>query len=186
MVNNIKIALFFSLMWLSTGCSSIRLAVYDYQKRHDYAMESKAVFLKSPVAKEMSVKAAIHQEANKYIGTPYRYGSCDSGKGFDCSGLVYTVAKSQDLTLPRSSSQMAASGPHIPWKKAEPGDLVFFGDNNRINHVGIVDKVKGDQIWVIHSTTSSGVVKENVLASDYWKKRILFAMDVVSPSQIKS
>jgi cell wall-associated NlpC family hydrolase len=167
-----------------TSCSSVRLAVYDYQKRHAYAMESKVAFTNSPVVKEVvkekTARAALPEAACQYIGSPYKYGSCDPKKGFDCSGLVFTAAKSQNLQLPRSSSLMAASGKHIPWKKAETGDLIFFGDHNKVNHVGIVQKNKGNQMWVIHSTNTTGVVKENVLASSYWKKRILFAMDVIS------
>src|SRR4030095_3415323 len=161
------------------SCSSVQVAVYDSRTRQDYAMETKAAYSKSPVYKEHAIKAALTQTAFKYIGTPYRYGSCDAGKGFDCSGLVYTVAKSHNLTLPRSSSLMSSTGDHIPWKKAEQGDLIFFGDHSNINHVGIIDDIKGNQMWVIHSTTSSGVVKEDVLASTYWKKRILFAVDIV-------
>ncbi len=185
-MNNIRLISFLGMIMTLTSCTSVRLAVYDYQKRHDFAMESKVAFVNSPIVKERSAKAALTQTASKYIGTPYKYGSCDDRKGFDCSGLVYTVAKSQDLQLPRSSSLMAASGTHLPWKKAEPGDLVFFGDRNKINHVGIVEKNKGNQMWVIHSTSTSGVIKENVLASSYWKRRILFAIDIISPSQGKS
>lgn len=187
-MNFIRFISFFGLILTLTGCSSVRLAVYDYQKRHEYAMESKAAFINSPIVKEKTAKATFTQEANKYIGAPYKYGGCDVKKGFDCSGFVYTVAKSQDLDLPRSSGLMATSGKHIPWKKAEQGDLIFFGSKNKIRqvgHVGIVEKNKGNQLWVIHSTSNRGVIKENVLTSAYWKKRILFAMDVISTNQLK-
>ena len=72
---------------------------------------------------------------------------------------------------------MAAAAPHIPWKKANPGDLIFFGEKGSIHHVGIVEKNKPDELRVIHSTNQRGVIEENVLVSDYWKKRILFAVD---------
>ncbi len=181
-MNRFRIVLFTGISLLLGSCTSVRLAVYDPQSLHDYAMESKVAYEKSPAVKEKVAKIAFAQEANKYIGTPYKYGSCDASHGFDCSGLVYTVAKSQDLELPRSSGLMASSGTHIPWKKAEEGDLVFFGDHHKIHHVGIVEKNNGNQMWVTHATTSDGVVKQNVLASVYWKKRILFAVDVVSNS----
>ena len=185
-MKNIGFISFLGMVLTLVSCSSVKLAVYDSQKRQDLAIESKATLKNSPVVKEKTAKAALSKNASKYIGAPYRYGSCDASKGFDCSGLVYTVAKSQDLELPRSSSQMASAGEHIPWKKAEPGDLIFFGERNRINHVGIVEKNKGDEMWVIHSTTSDGVVLQNVLESDYWRERILFAIDIISPSQTKS
>ncbi|MEP6646337.1 MAG: C40 family peptidase [Saprospiraceae bacterium] len=187
----IRFISFIELIITMASCSSVRLAVYDYQKRHDYKLESQAKFVSSPVIDrhdERSAKTTLTEEACKYIGTPYKYGGCDAGNGFDCSGFVYTVAKSQDLTLPRSSTLMAKSGNHIPWKKAQQGDLVFFGGRrsvNKVGHVGIVDKNKGDHLWVIHSTCGEGVVKEDVLASPYWKKRILFAINVL-PAQGKS
>lgn len=169
-----------------TSCSTVRLAIYDYQKKHasDFESSSLAVSSASVSSKHASVeknaKKALTDKASKYIGTRYRYGSCDAKQGFDCSGLVYHVAKSQEIALPRSSHTMASAGPRIPWKKAEPGDLIFFGDNNRINHVGIVEKNKGNEFWIIHSSSSSGVVREDILVSDYWKKRVMFAIDIVS------
>ena len=173
-----RFILFLGIICLLASCSPVRIAIYDSKERHDYAIESKTAFEKSPVVQEKLARVALAEEARKYIGTPYKYGSCDASRGFDCSGLVYTVAKAQDLELPRSSGLMAASGTHIPWKKAEEGDLIFFGDHNKIHHVGIVEKNNGHQLWVIHSTTSDGVVKQNVLANAYWKKRILFAVDI--------
>lgn len=176
---------FMSIIVLMTSCSPVRLAIYDYQKKHAYAMESKAVeessaSSKISSSKETAERKAWTDKAGKYIGSKYRYGSCEPGKGFDCSGLVYNVAKSQNVTLPRSSHAMASAGEHKPWKKSEPGDLIFFGDKNRINHVGIVEKNKGDEIWIIHSSSSNGVIRENILDSDYWKKRVMFAIDVTT------
>lgn len=180
-----KLYIFLGLVLTLTSCSSIRLAVYDYQKRHagelehtDVEIASASVSVAPEVRKASITKKAITDKASKYIGSRYRYGSCDPKNGFDCSGLVYHVAKSQQITLPRSSSSMASVGNHIPWKKAEPGDLIFFGDRGRINHVGIVEKNKGDQMWIIHSSSSSGVVSEDIMVSAYWKKRVMFAIDI--------
>ena len=74
---------------------------------------------------------------------------------------------------------MAQAASHIPWEKSNPGDLIFFGVKNHIDHVGIVQKNKPGELWVIHSTTQQGVITEDVLVSPYWKKRILFAIDLV-------
>lgn len=174
------------------SCTTVRLAVYDFQKKHAYASEAgikedgdiKEVGFKKEaavvVSKEVAAKKAMIAKAEKYIGTRYQYGSCDASKGFDCSGLVYHVAKSQEVSLPRSSHLMAGSGNHIPWKQAQEGDLIFFGDKSRINHVGIVEKNKGNEIWIIHSTSSNGVIREDILVSDYWKTRVLFAINIFS------
>jgi len=165
------------------SCTTVRLAVYDFQKKQAYKTENnlkeeKTETASASLSKEHLAKKAITEKAEKYIGTRYQYGSCDASKGFDCSGLVYHVAKSQEVILPRSSQLMAGARNHIPWKDAEPGDLIFFGDKNRINHVGIVGKNKGNEMWIIHSTSSNGVVREDILASDYWRSRVLFAIDI--------
>ena len=162
---------------LGTGCSNVRLAIYDHQKRKEYAKETREAFVGSEAGKDLALKKSILKTANGYIGTRYKYGSTDPRQGFDCSGLVYHVAKKHQIDLPRSSSTMAAAAPHIPWKKAKPGDLVFFGDRGRIHHVGFIEKNTANELWVIHSTTQRGVLKENVLLSPYWKKRVLFAVD---------
>ena len=159
------------------ACSNVKLALYDNQKRQEYALGTKKAFSSSATGKEIALKSSVIETAKKYVGTRYKYGSIDPKQGFDCSGLVYYVAKKQDIVLPRSSSSMGAAAPHIPWKKANPGDLIFFGDRGSIHHVGIVEKNKEGELWVIHSTNQRGVIEENVLISAYWKKRILFAVD---------
>jgi cell wall-associated NlpC family hydrolase len=172
------------LLW--TGCSNVRLALYDYQKRQEYAKETKEAFSNSDVGKEMALKRSIISTAREYLGTRYKYGSTDPKQGFDCSGLVYHVAKKHQIELPRSSGSLAASAPHIAWKKAKPGDLVFFGERGRIDHVGIIEKNTNNELWVIHSTIKKGVYHENVLVSTYWKKRVLFAVDFNSFQPKKS
>lgn len=178
-IKNIRVIAFTGLVLSLTSCSSVRLAVYDYQKKHAYATEHSSA-VSAPLKKEAAIKRELTHNASKYIGSSYRYGSCDPKNGFDCSGLVYHVAKSQEINLPRSSSLMATAGTHIPWKKAEPGDLIFFGDQNRIHHVGIVEKNKGNEMWIIHSSSSNGVLREDILLSDYWRKRVLFAIDITT------
>ena len=180
----IRLLLFLSTVTLAS-CTSVRLAIYDYQKRQAYAKEDDST-AEAYVPKASPAKQELTKKATEYLGASYRYGSCDPKKGFDCSGLVYHVAKSQEIDLPRSSSLMAGSGPHISWKKAEPGDLIFFGEGNRVNHVGIVEKNKGNQIWIIHSSSSNGVLREDIMESDYWKSRALFAIDIIASKNIKS
>lgn len=184
-----RIICFCSLLAIGTGCANIKVAIYDQQQRKAYADHAKKTYLHSNTAststaattartKARTINHSMVETANLYLGSPYRYGGMDAKKGFDCSGFVYTVAKKNKIELPRSSSMMAKAGPHIPWKKATSGDLVFFGDNGRIHHVGIIEKNSAGETIVIHSTNQRGVISENVLDSPYWKKRILFAMDI--------
>lgn len=159
------------------ACSNVKVALYDANKRQEIALESKKAFSKSDAGKALATKSAMIATARSYMGTKYKYGGIDPKQGFDCSGLVYYSAKKNNIELPRSSGSLAASATHIPWKKANPGDLVFFGDRGKIDHVGIIEKNHANELWVIHSTTKRGVYYENVLVSTYWKKRILFAVD---------
>jgi hypothetical protein len=168
------------LLPIGMGCANVKVALSDSDKRIEYTEKSKAAYLKSEEGKIYTLRNALINTAGDYIGTPYKYASTDPKKGFDCSGLVYTVAKQNKLDLPRSSSLMADAAPHISWKKATTGDLIFFGDHGRIHHVGWVEKNSGDKLQVIHSTNQLGVISENVLASSYWKKRILFAVDITA------
>lgn len=166
-----------TLLALGTSCSNVKVALYDKDKRQEVTLETKKAIENSEAGKEMAVKSTMLKTAKSYIGTRYKYASTDPKQGFDCSGLVYYCARKQHIELPRSSRALAATAPHIPWKKAEPGDLVFFGTGGKIDHVAIVERNKADELWVVHSTINKGVYEENVLVSPYWKKRILFAID---------
>lgn len=104
------------------------------------------------------VKQIIYT-AMEYDGVKYRSGGTTPA-GMDCSGLVTTVFKAYDISLPRSSNDMSKVGKKLKREEIQKGDLIFFKTNGRsvINHVGIVTEVKGDEILFIHSSTQRGVI----------------------------
>lgn len=97
--------------------------------------------------------------ASENLGVGYRGGGTTKD-GFDCSGLIYSTFKKFDITLPRSSHEMATVGTKIDLKSAQKGDLIFFINRGqrRINHVGMVVEVTEEEVKFIHSSTQSGVI----------------------------
>lgn len=82
----------------------------------------------------------IISDAKKMMGTPYLWGG-NSTKGNDCSGFTQTVFKANNIQIPRDARQQALIGtPILPsqdWSNILPGDLLFFGREDKVTHVGI-------------------------------------------------
>ena len=82
---------------------------------------------------------------------------------------MYSTFKKFDITLPRSSHEMAEIGTKINPEDAKKGDLIFFINRGqrRINHVGMIVEVNGDEIKFIHSSTQGGVIISSLKESYY-------------------
>ena len=117
-----------------------------------------------------SVKASkIIDYAKGFEGVRYKYGGT-TRRGMDCSGLIYTSFGANKVDLPRVSSDMAKKGEWVDIKALKPGDLVFFATrkgSRKINHVGLVTKVHGNNFEFIHATTSKGVITSSI-KERYW------------------
>ena len=125
-----------------------------------------------PSATKGDRRSAIVSYATSFVGTRYRYGGRDA-TGFDCSGFTCFVMKKFGLRVPPTSTLQATGGQKIHWKSAQPGDLIFFGDHGKVNHVGIVTQNAGLQFYVVHSTSSSGVRVDEIIGHPYWRSRVL-------------
>ncbi len=133
---------------------------------------------KSNSANSKKIKSIVSY-AKSFGGTRYKYGGTTK-KGMDCSGLVYTSFKKENIVLPRTSRTMATQGKPISLKKVAVGDLLFFKTNKRknvISHVGLVVETKGD-IKFIHASTSRGVIVSS-LDEKYWNKAFASARRIV-------
>jgi cell wall-associated NlpC family hydrolase len=111
------------------------------------------------------IRSGIVDHAGELLGIKYKYGG-----------------NKPRLDLPRVSRDQAVLGRVKKFDDARPGDLVFYrkGRPSKVFHVSIVVDVKPGQLWVVHATSSRGVMREDILASSYWKPKIYQVRDVLN------
>jgi cell wall-associated NlpC family hydrolase len=133
----------------------------------------KAAAQDSNVTLNYSFEDSLINLTCKNLGKGYQYGA--SGKDFfDCSGLVHLHFNKKGF--PRSSREIAKLGEYVEADSLQIGDLIFFQGRNpkEIGHVAIVSHVSGKDIYILHATTSKGVVEEVLQKNDYFMKRWVF------------
>ncbi len=72
----------------------------------------------------------------KQMGDRYVYGAAGPTL-WDCSGLTMRAFGAAGVSLPHSAAAQAKYGRGVALNQLKPGDLVFFGRNRYISHVGI-------------------------------------------------
>lgn len=71
------------------------------------------------------------------LGCPYLWGGTSS-LAPDCSGFTQIAFTAAGLLIPRDTSMQIKYGEAVPSiKEARRGDLIFYGNNGRVNHVAI-------------------------------------------------
>jgi cell wall-associated NlpC family hydrolase len=127
-----------------------------------------------------SLANTVVTNAIAFEGVRYKYGGTTK-RGMDCSGLIYTAFREEDILLPRISRDMAKSGSKINLNQVEKGDLIFFKTSksrNVINHVGLVTSITNGDIKFIHATSSKGVLTSS-LSQHYWKSAFVEARRIL-------
>lgn len=135
----------------------------------------------STSSKEMLLRKDITEFAQTLIGSTYLYAG-KSPTGFDCSGFTSYVMNKYGIKISASSRDQAIQGKFVDVYKVKPGDLIFYrrSASEPIFHVSLVLSNNGKEIKVVHSTTSRGVIIDNITASKYWRPYIDSARDVVA------
>lgn len=165
------------LLFFLSACSALRPADSSIPKPRKPRSSTSSRNTSSSTSVS-SLRTDIIQTARKYQGSKYKYGGT-TPKGFDCSGFTSYVLLKNKVELERHSGAQAKQGKKIRTVAAQPGDLLFFGSRGKVSHVAIVTQNDANGLKVIHSTSSKGVIEQNITHSDYWQSRLLFARRIL-------
>lgn len=112
--------------------------------------------------------------AISFEGTPYK-AKGKNPEGFDCSGFTRYIFKEFGIYLPASSKGQAQYRDPVLEEELQLGDLVFFLGSNInskvIGHVGIVTEVTQYSVKFVHSSTSNGIMVNDLKQDAYYKLR---------------
>ena len=120
--------------------------------------------------KELAI--SMIQYAQSFVVTPYVWGG-QSPQGFDCSGFTSYVFLNQGKKIPRVSRDQYASSWKLDPAEACIGDIVFFGQQGVVSHVGILVNEPGKPKRMIHSSSSKGVMFQDIDNSKYYSSRVI-------------
>lgn len=85
-----------------------------------------------------SRRQEIVNYAMQFVGNRYVYGGTNPNSGVDCSGFTsYILRNTAGVNLSHSSRAQAGQGRVISAAEIRPGDLVFYSQGGRINHVAL-------------------------------------------------
>lgn len=134
-----------------------------------------SLFVPAGTGVASAANESLVSKAISVLGTPYKWGGT-SKSGFDCSGFLNYVYKSEKITLPRTANAMYQRGQSVSRSQLRTGDLVFFKTSRRapITHAGMY--IGGGRF--IHSSSSQGVSISNINDKYYWGSRYVGAKRV--------
>ena len=116
-----------------------RLPFFCHQKKSFILGNAEYLLHEELLEADTSRFVVLKNTAMHFLNAPYLWG----GKtifGIDCSGFIQVVFRIAGIDLPRDSHQQLGHGRMInSLEDAQPGDLLFFGQNKgAINHVGML------------------------------------------------
>jgi len=130
-----------------------------------------------------TLRQQIASTAIQYRGIPYQSAGKTPETGFDCSGFTSYVMQQYNIRLSPSTRTQYEQGKVKSIEDAQPGDLIFFRQRPKdpISHVALVVYRDAFTLRVVHSTSSRGVIEEDLMQSGYWKPKIDIVRDVLNP-----
>lgn len=100
-----------------------------------------------------SGQASIVEYAKKFLGNPYVWGGSSLTGGTDCSGFTMSLYAKYGYSLPHNAAAQAGVTRSVSSPK--PGDLFFYSNGSRINHVAMY--IGGGM--VIHASNPTDGIK---------------------------
>lgn len=113
-----------------------------------------------------------------FLHKPYRYKG-ESPWAMDCSGYIKYIFSQFGQVLPHSSGAIARVTEKVETSQVKKGDFLFFKGRNKksksIHHIAMVIEVDSSSIKMMHSSSSRGIIIENLDKSPYFKSRLIKA-----------
>ncbi|MDO4267595.1 MAG: C40 family peptidase [Eubacteriales bacterium] len=143
---------------LSGPDAAVQLALEEAKAAEEAAAlaEAEALAAEKAVQDEQTARQNLVNYALQFVGGRYRAGGNDPHTGADCSGFTkYVMQHGAGIALNRSSGAQAAQGRTVSASQMQPGDLIFYGNGSRVNHVALY--IGGGQI--VHASTYKTGIK---------------------------
>ena len=126
------------------------------RRREEAAAQAAEAEAAAAAAQVASKRQSVVNYALQFVGGPYRAGGNDPHTGADCSGFVkYVMQYGAGVSMNRSSVTQSTQGVAINANQMQPGDLIFYGNGSRINHVAMY--IGNGQI--VHASTYTTGIK---------------------------
>lgn len=156
-----RIFIIISGLFLS-GCSVTHTSNTTNRK---YVPLSSSVVIKEKILPRTINTKNIHadsivQFAETLRGIPYKYGSSEKEKGFDCSGFINYVFNHYKISVPRVSKDFTNAGTSVSSLESKRGDIILFTGNDPksgvVGHMGIITKNNKGLLQFIHVSSGKG------------------------------
>ena len=126
------------------------------RRREEAAAQAAEAEAAAAAAQVASKRQSVVNYALQFVGGPYRAGGNDPHTGADCSGFVkYVMQYVAGVSMNRSAVTQSTQGVAINANQMQPGDLIFYGNGSRINHVAMY--IGNGQI--VHASTYTTGIK---------------------------